>query len=239
LVIGIAGYGNVARGAGEVLAELSSHGVPPENLAAAIADGRHPVIQTTFREEHTVRPSDPDAGFDLSHYLAHPADHRSIFADHLPHLHILVNCIYWDSRYPRLISKDDLRRLYSEPEPPRLRVIGDIGCDIDGAVEATVAIGDPGDPVYVWQPESDTAARGVEGHGPVILAVDLLPAELPLEASVEFSDALASFLPCIARADFSQPFDALDLPPEIRRAVIVHRGNLTENYSHLAAHLPP
>ena len=54
-------------------------------------------------------------------------------------------------------------------------------------------------------------ASGFNGNGPAILAVDILPSELPLEASEEFAKALAPILPALARADFSRPFDALEI----------------------------
>jgi alpha-aminoadipic semialdehyde synthase len=74
---------------------------------------------------------------------------------------------------------------------------------------------------------------GVVGRGPVILAVDILPSELPREASEYFSGVLEEFVPAIAHADFSVGFDELDLPAEIKRAVILHHGNLTPDYQYI------
>jgi alpha-aminoadipic semialdehyde synthase len=71
----------------------------------------------------------------------------------------------------------------------------------------------------------------------VILAVDNLPCELPVDASQHFGDALLRFLPALSRCDWSRPFAALDLQEEIRRAVVVHRGRLTPRYASLSRHL--
>ena len=36
-----------------------------------------------------------------------PEKYESRFEEiFLPHLSVLVNCIYWDARYPRLVTKD-------------------------------------------------------------------------------------------------------------------------------------
>jgi alpha-aminoadipic semialdehyde synthase len=113
-------------------------------------------------------------------------------------------------------------------------VIGDISCDLRGSIEANVRITTPGDPIYVYDVGSGEAVSGVAGRGPVILAVDNLPCELPVDASQHFGDALLRFLPALARCDWSRPFDALSLPDEIRRAVIVHRGRLTPRFAYLA-----
>jgi len=127
--------------------------------------------------------------------------------------------------------------MWSDDTPPRLRVIGDLGCDVEGAVECTLKCTEPSDPIYVYDPIEGTISSGVDGNGPVVLAVDILPAELPREASEEFSSSLASFLPALARADFDVPFSELALPPELLGAVIVHRGELTPDYAYIEEHL--
>jgi alpha-aminoadipic semialdehyde synthase len=156
---------------------------------------------------------------------------------HLAHLTALVNSIYWEPGQPRVASRSDLLTLYGDGTRPRLRVIGDISCDLAGSIEGTVKLTTPGDPVYVYDVFTGATIDGVAGKGPVILAVDNLPCELPVDASQHFGDALLRFLPSLARCDWAAPFDALSLPDELRRAVIVHRGRLTPSYAHIARHL--
>ena len=78
---------------------------------------------------------------------------------------------------------------------------------------------------------------GHEGEGIVIMAVDILPSELPREASKDFSRVLRPFIPALARCDFSTPFDECDLPPELKRAMIVHQGRLTPDYQYIQGFL--
>jgi alpha-aminoadipic semialdehyde synthase len=237
LNIGIAGYGNVAGGVREILAELPTREVKPDNLDSTFDDpSPHCFYQTTFREENLVEPTDGRA-FELQDYYDRPEGYRSVFDRHLPHLTMLMNCNYWDERYPRLVTKEQLRELWSGDEKPRLRVIGDLGCDLEGAVECNLKCTDPSDPVYVYDPIEGTIASGVDGRGPVVLAVEILPAELPREASEEFSSTLASFLPALAQADFDVPFSELALPPELLGAVIAHRGKLTPDYAYIEEYL--
>jgi len=235
VVIGLAGYGNVAKGAREVLAELPTREVAPADLPGLDAKPSASCFyQTTFKEEDIVAPRDAADHFELQDYYANPERYRSDFARHLPHLTVLMNCNYWDQRYPRLVEIDDLTRLYRGSSPPRLRVIGDLGCDVGGAIQCTLKCTEPGDPVYVYDVATGGIAPGFSGNGPVVLAVDILPSELPFEASEEFSKALAPTLPALARADFSQPIESLELPSEISRAVIVHKGELTPDFVYLS-----
>ncbi|NJK88307.1 MAG: hypothetical protein HC923_02210 [Myxococcales bacterium] len=63
------------------------------------------------------------------------------------------------------------------------------------------------------------------------MAVDILPTELPREASEAFSQALISFVPILATHDFSRGIDGL--PEALKAAVIVDRGQLTPGYRYL------
>ena len=84
----------------------------------------------------------------------------------------------------------------------------------------------------------ETAIDGWEGDGPVIMAVDILPAELPRDASIHFGDTLEEFVPAIARADYGASYESLDLPGPIKRALILHRGRLTPDYEYMSEYLP-
>ena len=238
LVIGIAGYGNVAKGVREILAELPTREVAPADLSELHAKPSSSCFyQVTFKEEHVVAPRKSTVHFELQDYYENPHRYTSAFAQYLPHLTVLMNCNYWDERYPRLITIDELRAIHQGPSAPRLRVIGDLGCDIEGAIQCTTKCTEPGDPVYVYDVATGEVASGCDGNGPAVLAVDILPSELPLEASEEFAKSLAPILPALARADFTQPFDGLDVPAEIARAIIVHKGELTPDFAHLEEHL--
>jgi alpha-aminoadipic semialdehyde synthase len=85
----------------------------------------------------------------------------------------------------------------------------------------------------VYNPFTQKAVVGLEGDGLAIMAVDNLPCELPRESSSYFSNNLKSFIPIIAQADYSKPFDDLDLPPVIKNAVITHLGQLTPHFEYL------
>lgn len=233
LVIGIMGSGNVAQGVWEVISRLPLERVEPEELEALGGEGDRPpnlVYAVTFRRPH--RLAREDGGFDARELADHPERYRSVMDRWLPHLTVLVNAVYWEPRQPRLVTRRQLQSLW-DGGTPRLRVIGDITCDIGGSIEATVRATDPGSPVYVYDPLTGSTAGGVEGRGVVVLAVDNLPCELPAEATRHFGDQLLRFLPSVARCDWDEELPRLEIPEEIRRAVIVHRGALAPGYRYL------
>jgi hypothetical protein len=235
--VGFAGYGNVSRGAQEMLDILPTRSIRPSDLEriTAEADGaKHTIFKVVYKEEDMVTPKKPGDAFALQDYYDHPEKYTGVFESHLPHLSILVNCIYWDKRYPRLVTKEYLNTRWTGSP---LRVIGDISCDLDGAVEATSRITDPGSPAFVYDVGTGATVDGCAGNGPVIVAVDILPSELPRDASMYFSNALKEFIPAIARADYSVPFAKLALPEPIKRAVILHQGALSPDYEYISEFL--
>ncbi|MBK9291169.1 MAG: hypothetical protein IPM52_06055 [Bacteroidetes bacterium] len=238
LVIGITGDGNVAKGAHEILNLLPGIELSPEQLLATKAEDlpRNVVVKVIFREHDLSRPRQAGTAFDLQHYYRNPHLYENQFEQYVPHLSLLLNCMYWDNRYPRIVTKDFLEKLFSAGEP-KLQVIGDITCDPDGSIECTHKGTPIDDPVFVYNPFTRKYRMGFEGKGLLIMAVDILPSELPREASMSFGDALLPYLPAIANADFGQAFEKLELPSPIRKALILHRGKLTSAYAYLEAHV--
>ncbi len=235
----ITGYGNVARGAQEIIERLPVKYVSPTEFKS---ENRQPGLSkehlnvAVFKEEHLVQPQKDGDIFDLQDYYVHPKKYKSIFHQYLPNLDLLVNCIYWSEEYPRLVTREWLRKRWQE-KYLRLQVIGDITCDIQGSVECNLGSTTPGDPVYIYNPEDGKIKYGLEGEGVAIMAVDNLPCELPREASDHFSNSLQPFIAALGRADFTGEFIDLQIPSEIKKAIILHKGELTANYNYLTKHL--
>lgn len=239
-VCGFLGYGHVSQGAQEIYGLLPHDTVSPRDLAGLFrktgpaARGLYKVV---FKEEDMVRPAAPGGVFDLQDYYREPGKYVSIVESYVPYLSLLINGIYWTKKYPKYITKPFLAKLYGGQEPPRLKVVGDITCDIDGSVECTVQATHSDEPVYVYDPAKDAAVMGIEGNGPVVMAVYNLPAELPLESSSFFSGGLKTYVPAIAAADFQGPFEKCELPPEVRKAVILYRGELAPDYRYMSEYV--
>ena len=234
VVVGIAGYGNVSQGAQEVLHFLPVQEVSPGELKN-IKGERHHLYKVVFKEEDMVERVD-GGKFELQDYYKHPEKYIGIFSHYLPYLTLLVNAIYWDEKYPRLVTKEYLKENYRTGES-KLKVIGDISCDINGAIECTEKATEPGEPVYVYEPDSDRIVMGIKGDGPVILAVDILPSEVPMDASIYFSHILKNFVPEIVNGQYPDEFEKCSLPYHLKKAVIVYKGELTPEYKYLEKYL--
>lgn len=243
LICGFAGYGNVSRGAQHIYDLLPVIEINAAELDHFEGGDPHHVYKVVFKEADMVEPLDPHASFALQEYYHHPERYRSRFESYLPYLTVLINGIFWTPRYPRLVTKAGLRALFEQQGTPKLRVIGDISCDTEGAIECTLQTTNPGCPVYVYNPftgeaqEPGADAHACSGPGVVILAVDNLPCELPRESSTHFSSTLMPFIPALAEADYAAPFEEVNLPPILKNAFILWHGELTPPYRYLEKHV--
>ncbi len=228
-IFGFAGYGNVSQGAQEILDILPVEEIRPEQVPEILQGKDNKTLyKIVYKELDLVAPN--EGSFDLQEYYHHPHNYHSIFEKNLSYLSVLINAIYWDNRYPRLLTK---KWLHENQSQHRIELIYDISCDINGAIEITDRITVPSNPAYVYNPADESVQDGFSGKGVVNMAVDNLPTELPRDASVSFSQSLLPFIPQIMAADYSKSFEKLNLPSEIKRAVISHQGELTPEYLYL------
>ena len=237
-VIGFTGYGNVSQGAQEICGLLPVKEISPAKLLGLRHRSKLPdniIYKVVFHEEDLVEHIEGQP-FDLQDYYSNPQNYRSIFEKYIPHLSMLINGIYWDKRYPRLITKEYLKKAFSKGHP-KLMVIGDVSCDVEGSIECTLKPAAIDDPIYVYNPFTDEITMGHKGDGMLVMAVDILPAELPRDASDGFGDVLVNFIKPIADADFSLHFDDIELPRSIKKGLILHRGELTPEFKYIEQYL--
>ena len=228
LVIAVTGEGGkVWGGAMEILDLLPARRVRPAELASAVdrAEGAgSEVLVVSYGPGDLVEPIAPGAAYEWEHYLAHPEAYRARFGRDLPLITAVIHGIFWREGFPRFILREDVARLFADSSRPKLRVVSDISCDLGGSDECLVRATDPGNPAYVYDPATGQATDGWEGRGPVILAVEILPAELPADASRHFSRVLSPLVPHLLSDGASSHPDAL--PPSLRRCMMAHRGRL-------------
>lgn len=233
-ICGFMGYGNTSNGAQEILDLLPTIEIEPSEISK-VSKSANKIYKVVFREEDMVESKNQKSKFELHDYYNYPEKYYPVFEKYIPYLTLLVNCIYWDARYPRFVTKRYLRELYQKS--PKLKVIGDISCDIEGAIECTIHPTTPCNPAFVYDPFTDQTTMGIAGVGPVVIAVDNLPCELPRESSIYFSKVLKNFIPMIVGADYSVEFEHCNLPREIKDAVILYHGELTPNYKYIEKYL--
>lgn len=198
-----------------------------------------------LKTSQLVKPKAPGAVFSREDYYHHPENYEPTFHEEiLPHVNVLVNGIYWDARFPRLITKKQLQNLYKDNR--NLKIIGDISCDLGGSIEFLSKPTTIEDPFYTYYPSSDEGEirSDISSKGVLMLGVDNLPSELPRNASEHFGKNLLPLLPPLlttkgfyeaTEKDVDNHFDAAtsDIPAELRRACLVSHGKLMPKWRYI------
>lgn len=232
VVVGLAGYGHVSSGAQEILDILPIEEITPAQLEKKDEHFSDNLIyKVVFQEKDLVEPKSKEKSFNLQEYYEHPDLYRSVFYRYAKSLTVLMNCIYWEQKYPRLLKKDYVKNNYDNLS--KLQIIGDISVDINGAIEFTEKVNNSNNPVFVYNPATREINDGYRGEGIAVMAVDNLPCELPRESSISFSNALFHYIPSIVKTDYKDSYKNLKLPSEIKRALILHHGKLTSDYRYI------
>eukprot|EP00347_Sterkiella_histriomuscorum_P023953 403332813 len=236
MVFAVTGTGRVAQGIIEVLEQLPHVFVDPDELkdVANNYDNKK-IIISQFTGKHLVKHKEGNE-FSKSDYYAHPNNYESKFIDYLPFVHFIINGIYWEAKYPRILSIEELREAVLEKRSALLGVC-DISADYMGSIEFTTQFTSIENPFLLYEPiKEEFFEKMQDATDNTILfhSVDHLPAEMPKEASNHFGEKLLPFVKQVVNSDPNLPFEEQnDLPPEIRNAVICAHGKLTPAYEYI------
>ncbi|XP_019455443.1 PREDICTED: alpha-aminoadipic semialdehyde synthase [Lupinus angustifolius] len=238
LVFVFTGSGNVCSGAREIFKLLPHTFVDPSKLPDLHkVDTDQPqnpskrvfhVYGCVVTAQDMVEPKDPMKVFDKADYYAHPEHYNPVFHEKVaPYASVIVNCMYWEKRFPRLLSSKQMQDLTRKGCP--LVGIADITCDIGGSIEFVNRSTLIDSPFFRYDPITDSYHDDMEGNGVLCLAVDILPTEFAKEASQHFGNILSQFVINLASAT-----DITMLPAHLRRACIAHGGALTSLFEYIS-----
>ncbi|XP_024932405.1 alpha-aminoadipic semialdehyde synthase isoform X2 [Ziziphus jujuba] len=127
-----------------------------------------------------VEKKDSTEVFDKADYYAHPENYNPVFHEKIaPYASVIVNCIYWEKRFPRLLSIKQLQDLKRKGFP--LVGISDITCDIRGSLEVFNQTTTIDSPFFRYDPLNNSYHHDMEGDGIICSSVDNLPTEFAKE----------------------------------------------------------
>jgi alpha-aminoadipic semialdehyde synthase len=113
--------GNVYRGVREIFDLLPHEMVSVKDLPQVLEQtgpqykvfGVAPEMADMYQRSEDGAASASTAVFHRSDFQENPQDYTCTFADAVaPYAHVLMNCVYWDDRFPRLLTKEDMLQLY-------------------------------------------------------------------------------------------------------------------------------
>ncbi|MDO1513730.1 NAD(P)-dependent oxidoreductase [Maribacter confluentis] len=212
----LTGRGRVGNGAREM---LDGMGMRRVNVTEYLEnDFNEPVYCQIDAGEYNKR-KDGVRG-NKANFFAHPEDYKSNFFRFAKVTDFYVAGHFYGQGAPYLFTREDAKH----PDF-KIKVVADVSCDIDGPVATTIRPSTIAEPIYGYDPISETEVDFKNQEAIAVMAVDNLPCELPRDASEGFGEA---FIKNVIPAFFNGDKDGV-----LQRARMTQNGKLTERYAYL------
>jgi len=207
------GKGNVAKGSMEILKHANIKQISLNDFLNKKYN--EAVFCNISLREHVERNDGKDSSYQ--DFMLNPHKYKSKATNYLHNTDILITGHFWDPKFPKLFSLNQIS------EFKKLKIIGDITCDVNGSIPTTIRSTSIAKPYYSIDinsmKEIDLCNKGI-----AVMAVDNLPSELPREASEEFGNSIISeVLPYLINKDDGR----------IYRATTASKGKFYPSYSYL------
>ncbi|PIE99939.1 MAG: alanine dehydrogenase [Maribacter sp.] len=212
----LTGRGRVGHGAREM---LDGMGLRKVNVHEYLEeDFKEPVYCQIDASDYNKR-KDGVRG-NKADFFANPGEYRSNFLRFAKATDLYIAGHFHGEGAPYLFTRDDAK------QPGfRINTVADISCDIDGPVACTLRASTIADPIYGYDPRSESETDFRKEGAIAVMAVDNLPAELPRDASDGFGEA---FVKHVIPAFFNKDEDGV-----LERARMTKNGKLTQRYAYL------
>lgn len=212
----ITGKGRVSNGAKEMLDAMDIKEVSANDYLNNEFD--EPVYTQLNVLEYNKRKDGKT--LDIPDFFKNPSVYKSDFMRFAKVSDIYISGHFYSDGSPYLFTREDAKH----PDF-KIKVVGDISCDIDGPVACTIRPSTIADPIYGYDPKSEKEVNYLNPEAIAVMAVDNLPCELPNDASVGFGKSFAEHvIPAF--------FDG-DKEGVLERSRMTKNGKLTNRFSYL------
>lgn len=214
----VTGAGRVSQGAQYVLDNIGATKLDEQSYLAV--DSVNAFSYTVADVDKLVIRKDGGV-FSWAHFTKNAEEYESAFYRWAKTTDVLICAHFWGAGAPVYLNEDELRR-----NDMRIRMIGDITCDIKGSIKSTVRPATHDDPYYDYNPitEQDEPAFSSDKNISV-MAVDTCPNALAIDTSAYFGEMLIKHV--------FEPLLNGNSSAVIDRSMILNKGLLTERFNYL------
>ena len=216
----LTGTGRVGQGAKEVLDAMQ---IPQVSVSAFLKDSFDgPVYVQLDVLDYVDRKEGGQAS--KVDFFANASSYKSTFSRFTEVADVFIAGHFYGKDAPYFFSR-------AEAKAPnfKLKVVADISCDIDGPVACTIRPSTIENPIYGYDPQSESETDFKNPAAIAVMAIDNLPCELPRDASEGFG---ATFAETILTAFFNGDVDGV-----LGRAKMTENGQLTPAFLYLKSYV--
>ena len=209
----VTGDGRVNNGVQELLKYTNIKQVSDEEFLKT--NFEYPVYCNLETKDYVIHKNKKP--FDLKHFIEFPKEYDSKTFDYLKECDLFISAHYWDPSSPKIFTKKQIKKF------SKLKIIGDITCDVDGSIPTTIKSTTIEEPNFFLNRETFTETDKYNSDL-AIMAVDNLPSELPKDSSSEFGNGIINeVIPYILGKDDGR----------ILNSTITTEGRFLEKYNYL------
>lgn len=216
----LTGRGRVGNGAKEMLDAMGLRKVGVDDYLKKTF--QEPVYCQIDASEYNKR-KDGVRG-NKADFFKNPGEYESNFFRFAKVTDFYIAGHFYGDGAPYLYTREDVKH----PDF-NISVVADISCDIDGPVATTLRASTIADPIYGYDPQSETETDFKKEGAIAVMAVDNLPCELPRDASNGFGEAFSKY---VVPAFFNNDVDGI-----LERARMTQNGKLTERFAYLQGYV--
>ena len=189
----LSGGGRVGLGAHELLTSLGLREVHAD--AFLKEDFNEAVFTRLDVEQYNARTDGKP--FDMEGFMADATGYKSTFMPYAEVADMYIAGHYWAEGAPFLFTREDMKSASWN-----VKVVADVSCDIDGPVACTLRPSTIAEPLYGYNPSTESECAMDDPSGVTVMAVDNLPCELPRDASHGFGkEMMAHVIPLLVGGD--------------------------------------
>lgn len=158
--------------------------------------------------------------YEREDFHSHPQHYFSKFVEYMTLGDILISCHYWDNHAPKVFTSS----MMVNPRN-RIKVVGDVTCDINGGNDCTIRPSTHAEPFYDYNPRKRCEEPFLQDKSNIsVMAVDTCPNALPRAASEAFGRMVIDNILMPYKNGFTEAID---------KATLVECGHVRERYKYL------
>ena len=212
----LTGSGKVAYGAKEMLDAMNIKKVSVDEYLKN--SFKEPVYCLVDVLDYNKRKDGKELG--RKDFYNHPENYESNFMRFAKVTDYFIAGHFFGDGSPYLFTRED-----AKSDEFKIELVADVSCDIDGPVASTIRPSTIADPIYGYNPHTESEVSINDKDAIVVMAVDNLPCELPKDASEGFGEL---FLEHVIPAFYNNDKDGI-----LGRAKMTENGKLTARYAYL------
>jgi alanine dehydrogenase len=212
----VTGTGKVGNGVKEVLDAIKVKEVSVENYLTK--NYTQPVYTQIDVLDYNKRKD--GKVLDFTDFYQNPQEYVSDFERFTKVSDIYISGHFYGNEAPIILTQEML-----QANDCKIKVVGDISCDVNGPIACTLRASTIAEPLYGYLPSENKEVDVFHPAAIVVMAVDNLPCELPKDASEGFGEM---FIEHVIPAFFNGDKDGI-----LQRAKMTEKGKLTPRFSYL------